>query len=380
MDAFRSPRQRGQHAKDSVARLFESNGWKVQRAPKIGPYEADLIVSKGRHDFIVEIKAISEGRSDRVIPLLSQAILQARAHAEAGKAKPLALIYVENASPSLLNQVGSLSEKSAPDVAVGVISESGLKRFLGHGLEGLNDEPKEVRRRVASSYNQAVNLFSDLNQWMLKVLLAPEIPEPLLEAPRNKYRNASELANAAKASKMSAFRFVQQLQGAGFLDDSSRHIKLVRRVELFRRWRSAALRQPLDVPMRFLIRGSPQVQLGKLISNHQACLGLFAAADALQLGHVMGVPPYVYVPKLPRPDDVKWRVMVHASPSEVPDLILRQALSPNSVFRGAVHRDGMVISDIIQVWLDVSAHPSRGEEQAELIYRKVLQHVVESGA
>lgn len=33
--------------------------------------------------------------------------------------------------------------------------------------------------------------------------------------------------------------------------------------------------------------------------------------------------------------------------------------------------------DVLQVWLDVAAHPSRGEQQAELIYRKVLRPVVE---
>jgi hypothetical protein len=29
-------------------------------------------------------------------------------------------------------------------------------------------------------------------------------------------------------------------------------------------------------------------------------------------------------------------------------------------------------SDILQVWLDVSQHPSRGKEQADLIWRRVL--------
>lgn len=375
-----SPNQRGQHAEALVAQLFDSNGWKVQHAHHIDLKKADLVVSKGHKVFIVEITALSEGRSDRVIPLLSQAILQARVYArEASKALPLAVIYVKSASPSLLNQVSSFSENFAPDVAVGVISESGLRRFLGHGLEELNAEPKNVRWDIAPSSSQAINLFSDLNQWMLKVLLAPEIPERLLAAPRNEYRNASELASAAQASNMSAFRFVQQLRNEGFLEDSSRRLLLVRRVELFRRWRSVGQRQSLELPMRFLIRGSIQLQLREFFSNHQACLGLFAAADELQLGHVMGVPPYIYVSKLPRPDDDKWKELVRAAPSGAPDLILRQASSPKSVFRGAVHRDGMVISDIIQVWLDVSAHPSRGEEQAELIHRKVLSQIIERG-
>jgi hypothetical protein len=60
----------------------------------------------------------------------------------------------------------------------------------------------------------------------------------------------------------------------------------------------------------------------------------------------------------------------------MPDLIVRQALSPKSVFRGAVHHNGSIVSDVIQVWLDVANHPSRGEEQANLIYEKAIRPIV----
>lgn len=376
-----SPGLRGQHAEALVAQLFKNAGWEVEPQPRIGPYVADLLVGKGRQVFVVEIKSLAEGRADRVIPLLSQAILQAQAIArEKGKALPLAVIYVESASRSLLDQVSSFSKKFASDAAIGIVAESGLRRFLGSGLEKLNAEPKNTHWDAAPSSSQAVNLFSDLHQWMLKILLAPEIPEDLLAAPRREYRNASELAVAAQASMMSAFRFVQQLKKEGFLEDSSRRLVLVRRAELFRRWRAASLRQSRELPMRFLIRGSIKSQLRDLVSSHPACLALFAAADALKLGHVAGVPPYIYVPKLPRPDSDSWKELVRASLSEPPDLILKQAACPKSVFRGIVHRDGMAISDVIQVWLDVSAHPSRGEEQADVIYRKVLRKIMESVA
>lgn len=378
MNPPHSAMPRGQQAESMVAQLFVSNGWDVQLTPSIGSIEADMVASKGPQVFIVEVKSLSEGRSDRVIPLLSQAILQAQAYArKARRFLPLAVIYVGNASPSLLKQVDSFLREFAPDVSVGIVSEDGGRRFVGHGLEKLNAEPKYVRWALSQSSKQAINLFSDLNQWMLKVLLAPEISEDLLAAPRHEYRNASELASAAQASKMSASRFVQQLRDEGFLDSSSRQFSLVRRDELFRRWRSSALRPSHESPMRFLIRGAPQQQLRDILSNHEACLGLFAAADALHLGHVVGVPPYVYVPKLPRADIDEWKELVHASSSEAPDLILREAPSPKSVFRGAVHKDGIVISDVIQVWLDASAHPSRGDEQAELIHRKVLRKIIE---
>lgn len=376
MKPSHSKLSRGQEAESVIAQLFASNGWDVQREPRIGPIVADLRVRKGRQVFMVEVKSLSEGRSDRVIPLLSQAILQAQAYARSVRGSlPLAVVYVANGSPSLLNQVDSFSREFAPEVSVGVVSEDGWRQFSGHGLEKLNVEPKYVRLKSPAS-NQAINLFSDLNQWMLKVLLAPEIAEDLLAGPRGEYRNASELALAAQASKMSASRFVQQLREEGFLDASSRQLILVRRDELFRRWRALALRPSPEVPMRFLIRGALKQQLRDLLSSHDACLGLFAAADALRLGHVMGVPPYVYVPKLPRPHLDEWRELIHAS-SEAPDLILREASSPQSVFRGAVHKDGIAISDVIQVWLDVSAHPSRGEEQAELIHRKVLRKIID---
>ena len=177
---------------------------------------------------------------------------------------------------------------------------------------------------------------------------------------------------------MSASRFVQQLRNEGFLDDSSRYLVLVRRQELFRRWRSAVMRPSPELPMRFLIRGSVQKQISSLLAgNHgKACLALFGAAEALGLGHVSGVPPYIYVQKLPRPDDKNWRSLVVASPPEMPDLIIRQALAPKSVFRGAIHQDGLIVSDVIQVWLDVVNNPSRGEEQANLIYEKALRPIV----
>lgn len=378
-----SSKSRNENAEALVSQLFEANGWDVDRSPKHGRKHSDLMVRRGPQRFAVEIKALAEGRADRVIPLLSQAILQAQANAlNAGNAQPLAVISVENASQSLSKQVGSFVEQYAPNVAIGLVSKNGLRYFRGAGLEELNADPEEPRwyGNNASS-NQPVNLFSDLNQWMLKVLLAPEIPEHLLHAPRQKYQSGAELADIAKVSPMSASRFLQQLRSEGYLDDSSRYIALVRRQELFRRWRSAAMRSSPELQMKFLIRIPVEQQIKGLLAKleGEACLGLFAAADALRLGHVSGVPPYIYVPKLPRPDDKKWRALVAASPSEKPDLIVRQALSPKSAFRGAVHQDALIVSDVIQVWLDVANHPSRGEEQADLIYEKALRPIIGNG-
>jgi len=213
----------------------------------------------------------------------------------------------------------------------------------------------------------------------LKVLLAPEIPERFLSAPREKVRNVSELAAAAQVSAMSASRLIQLLKEEHFLNESAAELRLVRRGELFRRWRAATHRFRREVQMRFLIPGSPKERIKDLLSKHRGCLALFAAAEAYKLGHVHGVLPHVYFERLPGMAE-PWQELVSLSPGESAHLIMKMPSAPQSVFRGAVLVDGVNVSDILQVWLDVSEHPSRGDEQAILIQKKVLGHILDEGS
>jgi hypothetical protein len=229
-------------------------------------------------------------------------------------------------------------------------------------------------------HGEPSDLFSDLNQWMLKVLLAPELPEHLLSAPRDRCRNASHLASLARVSPMSASRLVRLLARHGYLDESDPHPRLVRREDLFRRWQASSARNVREVPMRFLLRGDPKEELHHLLQSKGVCLALFAAAEALRLGFVRGVPPHIYVQRIHPANLPRWKNVAPTDPGEVPDFILRQAPARQSVFRGAVIVDGMPVSDVLQVWLDVSAHPSRGEEQAELIRHRILDKIIRGSA
>jgi hypothetical protein len=109
--------------------------------------------------------------------------------------------------------------------------------------------------------------------------------------------------------------------------------------------------------------------------GQRACIGLFAAARALGLGHAQGVPVHIYVNAF-RLDALKRAGLVKAEPSDRVDVVLRVPSSRESVFRGAVKVDGLPVSDVLQVWLDVSAHPARGREQADVIYRRVIKPMV----
>ncbi len=359
-----------------VIEAFSTAGWQIQTVKDGNTPCPDIIVERPDITYLIGIKVSSEGRKDRLIPLWSQTFLQSSCLAGKNK-KPLAIVAAPKIAPSVAKQVLEFAAKYAPEAAAGVIDLTGLRMFRGPQLEELNFEENKSSRAFQPTVTSATNLFSDLNQWMLKVLLAPELPNELLSAPRRTYRNASELAEAAKVSKMSAFRLIQQLQHEGFLHESSSHLKLVRREKLFRRWQSAVKPSMKELPLRFIFRSDPLKELKRMSRRNQLCLGLFAAAEALHFGFVSGVPPYVYIPQLNSADVLGWKNIIPVKPNDSPDIILRQPSACQSVFRGMVTVDDLSVCDILQIWLDVSSHPSRGQEQADLIRSRVLAPIID---
>ncbi len=367
--------ERGERAESLISQIFEHAGWRVERKDDRRP-RLDMIVRRPGVAYAVEVKAAVEGRADRLVPLFSQAVLQSL-HGAVRNAAPLAVVAAPKISHVAAARVLEFAERYAPNTAVGVIDFEGLQLFRGPHLEELNALPPPKPPIRSESARVSGHMFSDLNQWMLKVLLASEVPEELLSAPRGRYINASQLARSANVSVMSAFRFVTQLQDQGYLSESGPYLNLVRREDLLRRWQAAAVRSVKEVSMRFLLRGDPRAQLRKILGGGRACLALFAAAEALQLGFVEGVPPYVFVHRIQPSNLAALKNLRHCEPNERPDLIIRQAPAPQSVFRGLVHPHGMAACDVLQVWVDVSSHPSRGREQADLIRRRVLGRVIE---
>lgn len=367
---------REQRALGQLREMLSRQNWMVAASQPASVSPApDLVVSRGAKKLAVELKSIAEGRADRLIPLWSQAWLQISRLAPKGHV-PAAVVAADHISPKAADAVLSFAEEYAPEAHAGVMDLRGLARFRGPLLHGIEEDPREnVRPRLVGASPER-NLFSDLNQWMLKVLLAPRLPERFLRAPRGRYQGPSELASAAGVSAMSASRLLRQLGKEGLLDDSSPHLRLVCVEELFDRWRAAALSQPVrERGWRALLRSRPESIVGQWLDAAGGCLALYSAARAHGIGFVEGLPHYVYANlSPPAPSDIL-RGFVPAEPGEQPDLIVRRPSAPLSVLRGAVAAGGRQASDILQVWLDVSTHPSRGREQAELIWRKVLEPI-----
>lgn len=378
-----------------VADAFHEDGWRVRPQPIAGDLRADLVVSKGRRKYVVEVKSTAEGRRDRLVPLLAQAILQAQAFADQFRARadPLAVVAARHVPASVAEHIRRFAKLYAPEVAIGIVDAEGFRSFAGSGLDGLDSAPHKRPRRSRASAQRLPSLYSDLNQWMLKIILGQNLSPDLISVPRGTIRNAAQLARAANVSVMSASRFVKRLTDEGFLDTYGESLQIVRVEELLERWVSEGRGMSRDIPARWIIRqdiqqfleavaryaAESEVNSGEIQKPRpRACIGLFAAAELYGLGFVRGALPHLYLEHLDY--DVLNELGVSIDKSDRrPDINIRLPSNKESIFRASVLRDNLPIADVLQVWLDTSTHPARGREQADEIRRHALGPMLGEG-
>jgi hypothetical protein len=365
--------------------VLRKAGLKVKQQASVANPGPDIVFEKEGQEYVLELKASSEGRSDRLIPLLSQAILQARAYAqESGRAIPIAIVAAPRIPGSVARQIRDFVQRYASEVGAGMIDAEGFRAFVGFGLEALDAKPS---RHPDSEVSRArlPHLFSDLNQWMLKILIGQDLPATLITVPRGPIRNASQLANLAKVSVISASRFVRNLSERGFLDRRDDLLRIVRLEELLDLWISANRDERDEIPARWIIKKGPD-QLKSVLRDYaephpsksvtkdtpKCCLALFAAADALGYGFVHGATPHIYLESVTLGALHRLGLVLDHT-SRAADVYIRKPSNPKAIFKPAVMRDEIPVSDILQVWLDASTHPTRGREQAREIWRHAIK-------
>ena len=145
-----------------VQGLLRNNGWNVLEQPREQNVRPDLVAERRGTRLAIEIKRASEGRRDRVIPLLSQAALEAAHYARnlGGHPVPVAIVGANHIPDSVAEEAKQFVRERAPDVAVGLVDLEGLQSFAGLGLESLNSERrKESGVSSPKSRSYAPQLF-----------------------------------------------------------------------------------------------------------------------------------------------------------------------------------------------------------------------------
>lgn len=362
---------------DALKEGFKRAGWEVSH-PADGP---DLLCQFGSRRLAVELRAL-RGR----IPFamlrssLADALLVAQARAERLEASPLAVVAADALSDRAIAELELYMSDVAPDRAWGVIDARGRWQFVGEGLASLAPPPPDLAQRAALDRARGVrpdsppqNPFSDLGQWMLKVLIAPCIPRLRLHGaePTLPVRGVVDLAHRAAVAPSRASVLVAELERRGHVERWRRELRLVRIRDLLADWRHAANANVHDVPVRFALPAAdPAKRLQMALAEHarsaaetRACLGLFSAASKHGVSFVRGAPIHVVVDSAAS-SALQPLGLVHVDHPAQADLYARVARFRESVFRGASNVDHVPVADLLQCWLDVSAHPVRGAEQA----------------
>jgi hypothetical protein len=341
-----------------------------------------LLAVKGRERYRIAFRQSREPRRLLLQALLADAILSGRARAKP-KERILAVVGAPLISEAMAASLEAYAREVAPGQPFGYVDERGLVRLFGPGVQEAQRAPAR-RASVRPVIAQPRDLFSDLNQWLLKVLIGRRLPGHLIGASRVPASSAVALAAQADVSAPVAWRLFAELRAGGHMDESGEPVRVR---DLLSRWRAAALRPQRQVGAVWILPGREPVErlraaLAGLRADRgrpAACLGLFAACDVLGVGHVRGAPVHVYVRSV-EPDMLGALGLALAPRGRPADVILRVARWPESVFRGGVSPGGVPATDIVQCWLDVSAEPARGAEQAAYLWRRVLGPALADGA
>ena len=389
--AHTEPSEDSESRRQRIGALFEeylrdaltAAGFVVEHAEAIHP-GVDLIATLRGTTYAVELKSVPVVRRGELRATLAGAILEASAWSRSHGATPVAVVAAPRLSRRAVADLTSYASRVAPEVPIVLLSFGESPKVIGdEGLRSALEGSDPVETNEAdTTASKSASLFSDLNCWMLKVLLAPGIEPSLLDAPRTPVASSSELAEVAGVSQPSAWRFLRALEQEGYLRPSP-HYALQRTGDLLMRW-SQSVPQPKSMNAVWLLpRGDHAKQLEEALRRvgapsskrrgHRGCLALFAACSALGLGHARGAVTHLYLEDV---GDMKALGLAAAADGEQPHVVVQSPTMPEAVFRASVAVGGVPTADVVQCWLDARNHRARGREQADYLWKTALSDAV----
>lgn len=344
----------------------------------------DVVVDDGRRRYAVAVKSIRDVRTSQLDGLLADAFLRLRA--AASDLVPMVVLVAPRWSAAMTRHVLAYRARYLGDCGVALLDADGGIELVAGDRHVIERAPRKPRSRSSGPNG---NLFTDLNQWLLKILIKSswKIDAGYLTGPVGHYEAHRDLAAAAGVSVSRTWHLLELLRHGGFFTQS-----LIRIDDLLDRWRHVSMRGrhlgvrwPLgtDAPLQRLqrsLRGLAsweRVEAGGSVvtwkePRRRACLGGVAAAYALGHGFVSGALPEVYVEHLDTVALQKFGVRA-VETGESPHFVVVVPRFKETLFRAcAPGVDGTPTADVVQTWLDVVDRPERGSEQAEILRQRVL--------
>ncbi len=263
---------------------------------------------------------------------------------------------------------------NVPDGGWAILDRAGNARIV---IPEANIDIDHRMARVvpAQRGRRSVRLLSDLNRWMLKILLLAETPANLWPGPRSPILSPTDLHRVAGVSPEMAHRFVRAFEALDLLRRTPEGLRIARRSALLDLWRAEEVLDRRDgVPVRWMMGRLSNLQdlagRGKSGEPDLVVAG-FEACRMLGLLHAP-IPAAREVHALVPVDAILLRYDLERCPPGDADLRLLPCRTVQSVLRGSLDHGGLRIVDAFQAALDVLHHPARGREQSDYLVTQVL--------
>ena len=330
----------------------------------------------------VEVKTIRAPRISDVEGQLARFALSRNRQVKPREAFDVMVVVLSRFGPKLEKAVRKFMVENAPNMGWGLLDQSDKAVLVVPGLDlEWRRAPSLVQRRPSLFERRDRKLFTDLNRWMLKVLILRNAPEDQWGGPRHCPRHATELSQIAGVSVSKAHHFASDFQQEGYLRKSEHGLRIVGLPALLEAWlQDEKNSSPRMSPVRSLLPAQSSIfsidrQFDPPLppeSWNNAAIGGMCAARQIGLMRVSGRQvPLVHIAKPMSRAMHEWQL--ESCDMRDAQMVLAKPLYPRSVFRGGVKRkQGAPLVDVWQIALDVVSSAARGLEQAEYIIERVL--------
>lgn len=332
----------------------------------------DLVYSHPRGQLFIWIKQVGTSSIADVLGRFALSLLEVRQRVY-GSSIPLHVVVLPRLGQKTRKAVQEFMSLHSPQSAWGLIDHAGSVFISIPTWDFYLDEPSEDSLSHWPR-NLPQRLFTDLNRWMLKVLLLAEAPPSQWGGPIQHVSTPTELHRVAGVSVEKAHQFFRAFEDAGHIRRTRTRIEVVHKRTLMDKWfHDEQVRPPIRIPTRWIF-GEPsnldQIFLKQGTSSAFAVCG-FEACSRMQLLHAPIPRREIYVSIDPSKALVDWDL--EQCPEHSAHVYLRHMNFPESIMRGRHVTANFPVVDVLQAALDVCNDAARGREQAEYLLAHVLK-------
>ena len=336
---------------------------------------ADYLASTPKGILAIEVKSTRRRGVEDMKGRLATAVLQLQRHG-APDQYPVVLLHAPSVGRRAVARLEEFMEEYAPEFGWGVWDERGAAYLrlpiLGISVDDAGESAVDVARKT--THNQRA--FTDLNRWLLKVMMLREAPDGMWKGGqlyRKEIANPAELTRVSHVSQAKAYQFARTFRDLGLLRWDRSHFDILEPRRVFDLWYEAERQLRVErYPVRSIF--SPGTDITEIFDGVGPeivyAVGGFEACRLFDLLHTGRSVPEVHI--FQNPGYVLTQLDLELCDEHEAEMYLIEVPYKESLQRGVIHVGNLRVVDILQAALDAGRHAKRGKEQADYIVGEVL--------